>query len=630
METYKGMTLEQLKNLNLEVLSDADKAYVEARIELLETQARLASAESERDTAKQALDAAKSDEDDEDGDGDGDEGDDECDGEGNDSADEDEDEDGDDDESDEDEDGDGDEGDNGDGNDNSNQLAQAQAQVQKLQGEVDTQNTNIVSITERLEGLEGQAKKDRAVAAEVHFNKVTASLGETNPGVIALKEQLNFEEVTDEQIDTAVKPIIEMAKQGWLANRPEVGDVRITEDKVDKVQHLARAFVEGRAFKPEGSDTTFESAVSYANFMRLAGNGQYMEPVELWEDFVRAYNALPDVEDLNEHGLTIATNEGYGEVLQREIIQAAARSYDESQFNAGWRPLVSRVRSVSDFNEAKTSVLGVYEELAKVDENQPVQNFDSAGAYQVPITVESFQNIEGVTRQSFMNDSAGVVQQLPGRLGDAGARTVYRAVIAMVFSTTVRVFEIRDSDTTATSALLYSATGAESHANLRSASGGVTIFNYANIVSALEAMALQTAFTRAQNVPAGNFSMAGTNDVNCRLVVPGNMRRSAQALVSATSEPGNANNDPNKISDMTVVPALLGAPDANNWAIVSDPARVNTIFMNFLAGRTRPLVQRDPSRRADFTHNRIEWKAGLDFALAPVDFRGFYLVNNSA
>ena len=429
------------------------------------------------------------------------------------------------------------------------------------------------------------------------------------------------------------KPIIAMAKNGWLADRPEVGDVRveITQDKMDKVQNLARAFVAGSDYKPEGSDTSFESAPSFGSFLRLAGQNQFMEPVELWDMFVSGFYALPDVENLENIGLAITTTTGYGEVLQREIIQAAARSYDESPFNTGWRPLVSRVRSVSDFNEAKSAVLGVYEELAKVAENAAVANLDSAGAYQVPITVDAFQGIEGVTRQSFLNDSAGAVQQLPGRLGDAGARTVYKAVMNMIFSETVNVFEIRDSDSTVDKAVLYSSTGDETHANLRSASGGTTVFNYTNIVSALEAMALQTAYTRKQSTPAGNFSLAGTNDVNTRLVVPGSYRRTAEALVNSVSEPGNANNDPNKIADMQVVTALLGtAASGNDWAIVSDPSRVNTIFMNFLAGRTRPLVQRDPSRRAEFTNNRLEWKAGLDFALAPVDFRGFYLIKNTA
>ena len=48
MEKYKGMTLEQLKALNLEGLSDAEKDYIQVRIEALEAKARADKLEADK------------------------------------------------------------------------------------------------------------------------------------------------------------------------------------------------------------------------------------------------------------------------------------------------------------------------------------------------------------------------------------------------------------------------------------------------------------------------------------------------------------------------------------------------------------------------------------------------------
>ena len=66
--------------------------------------------------------------------------------------------------------------------------------------------------------------------------------------------------------------------------------------------------------------------------------------------------------------------------------------------------------------------------------------------------------------------------------------------------------------------------------------------------------------------------------------------------------------------------------DANNWYVVADPARWDTIEVGFVQGREKPglFIQNTETAGMVFSHDKISYKVRHEYGGAVTDFRTMY------
>lgn len=223
-----------------------------------------------------------------------------------------------------------------------------------------------------------------------------------------------------------------------------------------------------------------------------------------------------------------------------------------------------------------------YTELALVDEEETAA-FVKRGNY------------VGITMETLLRDKVNKVQSIPELLADSWYNTLSKYAAA-VFTTNTNAGPLL----VGSAGNLFNSTAATTeagHANLLTSP-----FSYSAYVAARVAMAKQTN----ADVGLGVRLLIRPKT----LLVPEDLEQIALQTIGSPNIPGKADNDINPYQnevDVVVVPEWT---DANNWALVADPARYPAIWNLYYRGRRVPelFTADNETVGSMFTNDTLRYK----------------------
>jgi hypothetical protein len=319
------------------------------------------------------------------------------------------------------------------------------------------------------------------------------------------------------------------------------------------------------------------------------------------------------------YGARAVESVGVAYILQDAVNVWAALDY--SKKNEWWTPLVT-VEEVDTIDTANLVTLFAASDLPVITEGGAYTELQYTDKEETASYVKTGGYL-GVTREDLLLDKTqpSKLRNLSGVL----ANSWYKAQstrVAAVFTTNSATGPVM-ADTGA----LFNATAVGSaggHANLLTTALSFTAFD-----AAVTAMMKQTD----QALGAGEAMLLRPKF----LLVPPALRATALNLRNDEFQPGTGNRDTNPYQNSFEVVVVPAWTDANNWAIVADPAEAPMIYMIYPRGGRTPavFVAGDETSGAVFTNDEIRYKVRSEFYrysstydCAPVaDVRGLHKSN---
>jgi ATP-dependent Clp endopeptidase proteolytic subunit ClpP len=208
----------------------------------------------------------------------------------------------------------------------------------------------------------------------------------------------------------------------------------------------------------------------------------------------------------------------------------------------------------------------------------------------------TFGRIFSITRQAMVNDDLDAFTTLPAAFGQSARRKEADIVYAILTS---------NPDMSDSVALFHA-----SHGNLSGSSGA----------PAVPTLSIARAAMRKQTGPGG---VGYLNLVPRYLIVPPELETTCEELIASTarsdqSNPNAGNNAFVRSLQLVVDPRLSSEPTV--WYLAADSRQVDTVEVARLAGQRGVAIEED----YDFATGNFRLKAVLDFAAAPIDWRGLY------
>lgn len=410
---------------------------------------------------------------------------------------------------------------------------------------------------------------------------------------VNIREALNSDGFTDADLDTQVKQAQKM-REAYDADQqaPTVPHVRVTEDQHDKLLDKLERTLEG-----------MEIGKNYEGFRG-------------WGDMLHAFN--PEVDPFNiDYRHAIREMKQYqgsdrvtesldsttfavalGNTLHRMLMK------EYNQYDLIWQEIVSTISAPTDFKEQKRERIGGFGLLSIVAESAAYTGLTNGGEEEATFTVQKRGGTQDVTWEGMKNDDLGALRRIPKEMARSASLTLNNFVWNMLLANGVTTYD----------AVALFAAG---HSNTV-----LTALSDASLETAIIAM---TSNTRPLT-PATDYI-----DVvpKLLLVAPAN-HRLAHRLTQSQVDPGAADdsNQPNYFKEYDLqarrCPEMITDPD--EWFLVADPKRTDTIEMGFLDGQQTPqlFVNDDPSQGAAFSNDVITYKIRHVYSGAVLDHRAFY------
>ncbi len=208
----------------------------------------------------------------------------------------------------------------------------------------------------------------------------------------------------------------------------------------------------------------------------------------------------------------------------------------------------------------------------------------------------TYARIFSITRQAMVNDDLDAFTTLPAAFGQSARRKEADIVYSI----------LTGNPNMSDSVALFHA----SHGNLSGSSGS----------PAVQTLSIARAAMRKQTGPGG---VGYLNLVPRYLIVPPELETTCEELIASTarsdqSNPNAGNNAFVRSLQLVVDPRLSSAPTV--WYLAADSRQVDTVEVARLAGQRGVAIEED----YDFATGNFRLKAVLDFAAAPIDWRGLY------
>ncbi|MTI13357.1 prohead protease/major capsid protein fusion protein [Sansalvadorimonas verongulae] len=258
-----------------------------------------------------------------------------------------------------------------------------------------------------------------------------------------------------------------------------------------------------------------------------------------------------------------------------------------------FRPIVRQV-SLSDFKAVQRTRLGDAPDLQKVNENGEFK-YGKFGDEAESYKLETYGRIIPITRQAIVNDDLDAFMRLATMYGRAAADLESDLVWGLFTQNIVM------SDNNA----LFHA----KHNNFNSTTAEISV----------------------ASIGAGRAAMRKQKGVDGRLVsvlpeyliVPSSLETKAEQFVS-TNLAATRNEDINPFAGRLQVlaePRLEeNGGNAKDWFLGCGPAQIDTIELAYLSGDEGLTLEEEEG----FDVDGIKFKARLDVAAAPIDWRGLY------
>lgn len=413
-----------------------------------------------------------------------------------------------------------------------------------------------------------QAARDGAVATIAASSLPPAARERLTAEVRVAEAQALTPEAVEKRITDEAAYLKTMIGGGRVHGLGRETDARVTEERDEKVAKMLDAF-----FDP--ADTTVRSIrecyIEITGDARVTGNPRDCDPVRLRE------------------ALGSAT---FADVLGDGMHRRMVAEYRNQTNIDSWRQ-VCTVVPMPDFRNKELTRYGGYGDLPEVAENGPYTALTSPSDEKAEYKVAKRGGLESVTLEMIKNDDVGVVQRLPQKMARAAKRTLAKFVWDFIRTNPV----IYDGK-----ALFH-----VDHGNL-----GTAALDAASFAAARLAMMQQTELDSGEPLWIGPAFLA----------VPAMLEETAANLFRRNTE-----NDKTFIQSLTpTILPVFSFTDANDWAVIADPADIPTIEVGFLDGQEEPelFVADNPRAGALFTNDRIEYKIRHIYGGAVADFRGLY------
>lgn len=276
-----------------------------------------------------------------------------------------------------------------------------------------------------------------------------------------------------------------------------------------------------------------------------------------------------------------------GSAVERRVHAATAEMVELQ----AWRKIV-KVVPVKTFHAQHGARIGGYGNLPGVAEGGPYLPLTSPSEEATSYTLTKRGGVETITLEMLANDDVAAVQRVPTELALAAAMTLYEFVFDF----------IRTNPAIYDSVALFHA----SHGNL-----GASALDTTSFFTASMAIAKQTRFGSGKRIGFGRKT----------LLVPLELQQTAYtSFVQGQTDAAIASG---MVPEVVVVPYWT---DANDWAVVNDPAYCPTIEVGFFGGRELPevLVQDEPHTDSFFSNDKISYKIRQVYGATPVEYRGMF------
>ena len=390
------------------------------------------------------------------------------------------------------------------------------------------------------------------------------------------------------------------------ANKKVEGQtVTVTRDVATKHQLAMQGFFLGEDVDKQAAFV--DPMQSYVEMEKPDANAAYrLTANDLWNELNKPIFQL-----------AISGTTGWAAVLDDSLHKVSLQMFEDHDLQR-YKQLIHRVIPAKDFLEHNASLPGGYGELVKVGEGDLVPNLTSADAFDSSITVENFSGLESVTWQQFMNDHIGILKALPMAISTSGVRTIFNAVTNHVKSKTIKTNEAD------TAAVVYSAT------NLNLGSVKLSVDNMITVDSAM----------KKHSMYGQSSNRVGAQNSAKYLIVPTDLEVTANRIAGVAGFTPLLAQDSDSTDAASIINAFNNNPfagkvepfvaenwtDANNWVAMADPKKRPGIIMSFLNG-DKPDIARShgETSESDFTKFTMRWRVAIQFAIASVDFRCFYL-----
>ena len=266
-----------------------------------------------------------------------------------------------------------------------------------------------------------------------------------------------------------------------------------------------------------------------------------------------------------------------------------------------WKSIVSDIVPVSDFRTQTRQRLGGYGTLSTVAQAGTYQNIANLTDEEVSYAATKRGGTDDLTIEMIANDDIGAIRRIPAKLGKAAARTLYEFVFDFI-----RTNPTFDADSVA---VFHS-----SHGNT-----GTAALSSATLDTARQEMRTQAAYGDTSDI---------LGLIPKLLLVPNELEHLAYRLVTSSFYPGATNENATTVNlhqqmDVLVVDYWT---DANDWAVICDPANCPTIEIGFLEGREEPelFVQDMPTAGSMFDADKVTYKIRHIYGGDVIDYRGMW------
>jgi hypothetical protein len=310
---------------------------------------------------------------------------------------------------------------------------------------------------------------------------------------------------------------------------------------------------------------------------------------------------LRDARNLTKFAESL-TSSSWAEILGESITRRMLAEYNAPGLG-DWRKIVSDITSVRDFRTNRRMRIGGYGTLPAVTEAASYQNLTSPGDEEATFTIGKKGGLEDLTLEMIANDDVGAIRRIPQKLGRSAARTLYKTIFDIIVDNNVTSYD---------AVALFDAL----HGNL-----DTQALSANSLLSAKIAITEQAAYGDSADILGLTARW---------LLVPLELEDIAYRLTSSGTVVGATNSagtEPNIHSSyglgVIVVPYWT---DANDWALVCDPADCPTIEVGFFNGNEEPelFVQDQPTAGSMFTQDKITYKIRHIYGICVLDHRGMY------
>ena len=250
--------------------------------------------------------------------------------------------------------------------------------------------------------------------------------------------------------------------------------------------------------------------------------------------------------------------------------------------------------SLSDFKKHTTYKLSATDDLDLVPEGgeYAMASFEES---EDSIRLYTYGRIFSMSRQAIINDDLRALTLLPRRFGHASARTINKAVYAIIVANNVKIGE--------TGNVLFHA----NHKNIGTA-GAIST----------------TTLSEARTMMRKHTDMSGKEKLNIYptyLLVPPELETTAEQVLGSTADINGSHAgvlNPFRNRFQIISDAELSS--ATNWFMAAMPNLVDTIEVAFLNGNASPRIEQQPGWKVD----GMDWKISLDFGVKAWDYRGLF------